>query len=212
MKLNFMRTFLLLFTFFIIGCSPKDLKRQVYFNFKMGSTLSEFENDVTEFYRKNNNKMYAAHSYNNSFYYSSLDARHNKYDTVINFLTIFFFLNPEEYKGQFDAHQSNSTLFLDAESKKEIEDISSDILNDLKNKYGEPNDTTEYGDFEVKEELTKKFIWTNKNDLKINFIKNTMFYENYETPTDSKYFYSLRIIYEYTDNIKNKYFKEKSPY
>ncbi len=207
-----MRNCLILLSLLLLGCSKKDIKRQVYFNFKMGTTISEFENEATRFYEQNGNKMYTSHSYNRGSYYSSLHAGHNKYDSIINRLTLYFFINPEEYKGQYDANRGGYKLLLDAESKEEIIAISNDILNDLKSKYGEPDDTTEHVDFEIKQDITKEFIWSNKNDLKITFSKNTIFYENYENPSASKYFYGLKITYDYTEKIKNKYFKSKSPY
>ena len=216
--MNLKNSFAILITFFcfifLFSCSNvNDIKRPVYFNFSLGSSLTELDNQWTVFRGKNNGNVYATHyTRDNITYYSSIDPRANKYDTIINFLSVFYFLNLTDYKGMVGANNMNSTLYLNGESVNQIESISSDILNDIKTKYGSPTDTSITSDPEYKVEKIIEYNWKNKNDLNIKFIRKTIYDENLMDPTYSRHLFSFRIIYEYTDEIKKKYFTKKSPY
>lgn len=211
LKPSFLRIILLYCIVFLYNCSSKnDIKRQVYFDFSLGLSKTEIDSQWSNFRDKNNGYFFTKHHTNDDFtYYSSIDARVNKYDTVINFISVFYFLEPGQYSEMVGMNQNNSTLYLDGESKNQVESISNDILSDLKTKYGNPTDSFNTSDLDFDKIKIKEFNWLDKNDVNVKFIKKTMYVMSESTP---KYAFSFRIIYEYTDKIKNKHFQKKSPY
>ena len=115
---------------------------------------------------------------------------------------------PAEFANAFGMHQNTPNL-RDGENKNQVESISNDILSDLKTKYGNPTDSFNTSDLDFNKIKIKEFNWLNKNDVNIKFIKKTMYVMSESTP---KYAFSFRILYEYTDKVKSKYFQKKSPY
>lgn len=208
-----MKIFLIVLISLFASCSKENIKRQVYFNFYLGSSTSEFAKELQQFESNNNEKRYFTHTTaKNDIYYSSLVVSTNKYDSVINKITIFYFLDPSEYTEKLNSELNNTGLvFIDAQSREEVDRITKSIIGDLSIKYGEANsiDTTTDVDFDPSKTITYK--WDNKNDVNIKLLKYTNFvYDPFSS--SPKYFFGFRLVYQYTDRILNKYFKSNSPY
>jgi len=206
----------------ILGCnsqSQKNIKREVYMGFKLGSGKQEANNLFQKLVADKKIKAFGRTPYIenyipvNRYYFSSFSFNVPATDSLVNRLTIVYsdYLN-ENFTNVVRVSNSatGQHFYNELTNPNQLTDF--DIANDVVKKVSLNYAAYDKADTATLEGTTfMSYHWRNRNGINIELTHD---FRNQYDPliNDTRHYYYVQLTYTYTDEMEKKIFKKKSIY
>ena len=205
--------FLLMMTIFSCKNAPDNFEKRVYFDLKVGSSISDAEKFANKFRQENDPHgifKYPRYKHklpNNRSYYSTFFYIYSPNDTIVHTVRIYYFIDPKDGDAIIDnakeetLRMSNDVNYLNVTAK----DVLNDVFQEIENKYGRRTecDTSTYSQpYHI---ISR---WKDKDGINISL--NYAYWESFGYGKEN--LYNIKLEFTLTDEMKNKLIKNKSIY